>query len=108
VLEAVGPEYSAFGHARISTFSGRATILGWPGHERQWEHDPSSREADVRRLYTTGDLTAARTLLARYGLDYVVAGPIERADYGDTGLAKWDELGRRVFDRAGTTVWALG
>jgi hypothetical protein len=36
-----------------------------------------------------------------------VVGPIERADYGDAGLAKWDQLGRRVFDRDGTTVWEL-
>ena len=39
---------------------------------------------------------------------YVVVGPIERADYGDAGIAKWDELGRRVFDRDGTAVWDLG
>ena len=33
--------------ARISTFTGRATVLGWPGHELQWDHEPGSREADV-------------------------------------------------------------
>jgi hypothetical protein len=41
-------------------------------------------------------------------VDYVVVGPIERTDYGDAGLAKWDRLGRRVFDRDGTTVWVIG
>ena len=45
VLEAVGPDYSAFGHARISTFTGRPTVLGWGGHEVQWEHDPGGRDA---------------------------------------------------------------
>ena len=60
VLEAVGEDYSAFGHARISTFTGRATVLGWPGHELQWDHEPGSREADVRTLYTTTSLTTAR------------------------------------------------
>jgi YYY domain-containing protein len=107
VLEAVGEDYSAFGHARISTFTGRATVLGWAGHELQWSHDPGTRGADVQRLYTTTDLAAARALIARYGVDYAVAGPIERTDYGDAGLAKWDTLGRRVLDRDGTTVWAL-
>ena len=29
----------AFGHARISTFTGLPTVLGWPGHELQWGHD---------------------------------------------------------------------
>ena len=108
VLEAVGEDYSAFGHARISTFTGRATVLGWPGHELQWDHEPGSREEDVRQLYTTDDLAQARELIARYGVDYVVFGPIERTTYGDAGLGKWDTLGERVFERDGTTIWRLG
>jgi YYY domain-containing protein len=108
VLEAVGEDYSAFGHGRISTFTGRPTVLGWGGHELQWDHQPGSREADVQRLYTTTDLAAARELIGRYRVGYVVFGPIERTTYGDTGLAKWDELGTKVFDQAGTTVWRVG
>jgi uncharacterized membrane protein len=107
VLEAVGEDYSAFGHARMSTFTGRATVLGWPGHELQWDHEPGSREDDVRRLYVTTDLDEARDLIGRYGIDYVVYGPIERTTYGDAGLAKWDQLGEQVFEREGTTVWRL-
>ena len=68
---------------------------------------PGSRRADVDLLYTTPDVAVARSLLERYDVRYVVVGPIERADHGDAGLAKWDELGRRVFDRDGTTVWQL-
>jgi YYY domain-containing protein len=107
VLEAVGDDYSAFGHGRISTFTGRATVLGWPGHELQWDHEPGSRAEDVRALYTTDDLDQARELIGRYGIDYVVFGPIERTTYGDAGLAKWDRLGERVFERDGTTIWRL-
>ncbi len=107
VLEAVGDDYSAFGHGRISTFTGRATVLGWPGHELQWDHEPGGRAEDVRTLYTTDDLEQARELIGRYGIDYVVHGPIERTTYSDAGLGKWDELGERVFDRDGTTIWQL-
>ncbi len=107
VLESVGDDYSAFGHARISTFTGLPTVMGWTGHELQWAHDPGTRRADVDRLYETPDAAVARPLLERYGVRYVVVGPIERADHGDAGLAKWDQLGRRVFDRDGTTVWEL-
>jgi YYY domain-containing protein len=107
VLESVGDDYSAFGHARISTFTGLPTVLGWPGHELQWAHDPGTRRADVERMYRTTDPAEARALLARYHVRYVVVGPIERADHGDAGVAKWDQLGRRVFDRDGTTVWQL-
>jgi YYY domain-containing protein len=107
VLEAVGDDYSAFGHARISTFTGRATVLGWAGHELQWDHEPGRRADDVRALYRTEDLAEARELIGRYGIDYVVHGPIERTTYGDAGLAKWDQLGERVFDQGGTTIWRL-
>ena len=107
VLEAVGEDYSAFGHARISTFTGRATVLGWAGHEVQWDHQPGGREADVKALYTTTDLVRARELISRYRVGYVVFGPIERTTYGDTGLIKWDQLGTKVFDQAGTAVWRL-
>jgi YYY domain-containing protein len=107
VLEAVGEDYSAFGHGRISTFTGRPTVLGWAGHELQWGHEAGSREEDVRTLYRTDDLQEARELIARYGIDYVVYGPIERTTYGDAGLAKWDELGERVFERDGTTIWQI-
>jgi YYY domain-containing protein len=107
VLEAVGDDYSAFGHARISTFTGRPTVLGWPGHELQWDHEPGTREADVRRLYRTTDVTEARELIARFDVAYIVHGPIERTTYGDAGLAKWDVLGTKVLDRGGTAVWRL-
>ena len=43
------------------------------------------------------------------GLWLAVLSPaaLERADHGRAGEAKWDALGRRVYDRAGTTVWDL-
>jgi uncharacterized membrane protein len=107
VLEAVGEDYSAFGHARISTFTGRPTVLGWAGHEVQWDHDPGDREADVRELYTTRDLATARGLIDRYRVRFVVVGPIERTTYGDAGDAKWDTLGERVLEREGTVLWRL-
>ena len=107
VLEAVGDDYSAFGHARISTFTGLPTVMGWPGHELQWAHDPGTRRQDVEEIYRAPDEATARPLLDKYGVRYVVVGPLERTTYGDAGIAKWDRLGRRVFDRDGTTVWEL-
>jgi len=107
VLEAVGDDYSEFGHARISTFSGRPAVLGWEGHELQWGHDPGTRRADVAEMYRTPFPGVAGRLLRRYGVEYVVAGPLERADYGEDGLEKFDALGERVLDRDGTTMWKL-
>jgi uncharacterized membrane protein len=105
VLEAVGDDYSAFGHARISTFSGRPAVLGWIGHEVQWGHDPAARREEVRAIYTATAPNAARILLERHRVSYAVIGPLERTDYGEaTVLAS---LGRKVFDRDGTEVYAL-
>jgi uncharacterized membrane protein len=108
VLEAVGEDYSAFGHGRISTFTGLPTLLGWPGHERQWGHDVGRRADEVARAYSSPNAAGALDVLRRYGVRYVVVGPLERTDYGDGGVAKWDDLGRRVYDADGTTVWELG
>jgi len=107
VLEAFGDDYSQFGAARLSTFTGRPTVIGWAGHELQWDHDAGSRPADVKTLYTTTDLATARNLIGRYGISYVVVGPLEHTTYGDAGDAKWAQLGRRVFSRSGTTVYKL-
>ena len=107
ILEAFGDDYSAFGHARISTFTGRPAVIGWAGHEVQWQHDPGSRSADVQTLYTTADAEAARALIDRYGIRYVVHGPIEQTTYGDAGLVKWDQLGKRVYENEGTTIWEI-
>jgi YYY domain-containing protein len=107
VLEAFGDDYSAFGHGRISTFTGLATVIGWAGHELQWQHDPGTRSADVQTLYTTPDAAVARALIDKYGIRYVVFGPIEQTTYGDAGVGKWDQLGRKVYSAEGTTVWDL-
>ena len=38
----------------------KVTVLGWPGHELQWDHDPGTRRSDVQRIYRTPDAAAAR------------------------------------------------
>jgi len=107
VLETVGQDYSALGHARISTFTGLPTVLGWAGHERQWGHEVGTRRADVDALYRTPDPAAARVLLDRYAVTHVVLGPLEASDHGDAGVAKWPALARRVFAREGTEVYEV-
>ena len=58
VAEAVGPgggQYSEY--ARVATFTGMPTVLGWSGHEGQWR-DASlqgTRANDIETLYTTSD-----------------------------------------------------
>jgi YYY domain-containing protein len=105
VLEAVGDDYSAFGHARISTYTGLQTVLGWAGHELQYRHPVDNRREDVKAIYTGTDPAAVKALLDRYAVGYVVVGPLERADYGDARTV--GSLGRKVLDREGTVVYEL-
>jgi hypothetical protein len=64
--------------------SGRRSLMGYPGHV--WSHglDPGPREADIKRMYAGGPEAAG--LLARYGIDYVAVGPIERFQMGANEL----------------------
>jgi YYY domain-containing protein len=104
VLEAVGDSYS--GAARVSARTGLATVLGWPGHERQWGRAGtllSQRQTDVDRAYSTPSLEEAITILRQYDVTYVFVGSVERETYSAEGLLKF-ETGLPVVFRADDTV----
>jgi uncharacterized membrane protein len=82
VVEAVGGSYTEF--ARIATYSGQPTVLGWPGHESQWRggyREMGSRNDDIKRLYETANWAEAEAILQQYGIHYVYIGSLERATY---------------------------
>ena len=88
--------------ARVSSSTGRPTIIGWIGHERQWRRSDlhpelDQRLSDVRTLYETTDPLEAAEILANYEADYVVVGSRERNAYGTQGIAKFAGLGLLVF-----------
>ncbi len=107
VLETVGPDFDPAGAARVSTFTGLPTVMGWAGHEIQWGHDPGRRPADVATIYGTRNLDRARALLRRYSVRYVFVGSLERRRYPARALAKFGRLGKVVFSRRGTSVYQL-
>jgi YYY domain-containing protein len=108
LVEGVGPDYSPAGHARVSTFTGLPTVLGWAGHELQWGHDPGHRASDVTTLYQTRDLDLARELLERYGIRYVFVGSLEQRQYPAVGLVKFAQLGRVAFRSGPTLIYDVG
>ncbi len=85
IVEAVHPQggqYTEF--ARISTYSGLPTVLGWVGHESQWRGSDESfrgRQADIELFYTTRDWNQAQAILHKYGIRYVILGQRERSVY---------------------------
>jgi uncharacterized membrane protein len=79
VVEAIGGSYSNY--ARISTYSGLSTVLGWPGHESQWRGgvaEQGSRNEDVVTLYTTSKWDLANEIIRKYDIRYIYIGTLER------------------------------
>ncbi|MFL7813857.1 MAG: DUF2298 domain-containing protein [Anaerolineales bacterium] len=83
IAEAVGGSYSTE-HARMATYTGYPTILGWDFHEVQWRGGwdlVMLRKEDVATLYCTTQWETARSLLEKYQVSYVVVGNIEYSTY---------------------------
>jgi hypothetical protein len=57
--------------------SGRRSLMGYGGHLWSQGVDYSARESEVRRVYAGAP--DAEQVLAKYGVEYVVVSPLERA-----------------------------
>jgi YYY domain-containing protein len=82
VAEAIGGSYS--GYARVSTFSGLPSALGWPGHEMQWRGgltEIGNRESDIQLLFETHEWMSANEIINKYAIKYVFIGGLERSKY---------------------------
>ena len=102
ILEATKPDASYSDYARISTYSGLPTVLGWPMHEGQWRgtYEPQgTRQDDIRRLYETPSWEEAQAILLQYGIRYVCVGTLERYTY---------HLDERKFQRHLVSVFQQG
>ena len=95
ILEAWGGQYTEF--ARIASFTGIPTVIGWPGHELQWRgsgDEAGRRQADVDTIYETTDIELAKELMAKYNVEYVYVGALERDKHAKSpeGLDKFNEF----------------
>ncbi|MFN5341227.1 MAG: DUF2298 domain-containing protein [Roseiflexaceae bacterium] len=104
--------------ARIATYTGLPTLLGWPWHETQQRSVTdvgnvlNARQNAVRRWYS--ELDSAKTFeeLQAYGVEYVYVGRMERALYGEqTGVA-FTELANtgkitEVFRQGETVIYQV-
>jgi uncharacterized membrane protein len=108
IAEAVGADYNSSGYARVSTFTGLSSVIGWPGHEIEWGHEPGTRPQDVKTLYTTTNLAEAKAIIQRYHIDLIFVGSLEQEDYPGPGLGKFSRLGRVLFHRDHVTIYEVG
>ncbi len=85
MVEAVSPTGGSYsGFARISTFSGMPTVLGWVGHVLQWRggsEEMGTRQNDITRLYSTTSWEDAHAIIETYNIRYIYIGDLERSTY---------------------------
>jgi tetratricopeptide (TPR) repeat protein len=84
---------------RIAANTGVPTVLG---RLHQDEQRPGvlvqERDTDVKTLFSTSDTSIALQILAKYHVDYVYVGPIERLLYAEPGAAKWEQMHGQSLD----------
>lgn len=88
VVEGKGASYYA-NYNRMSTLTGRPTLLGWDGHESQWRGKAYGEMAQGRvealaTLYHSLSPEEITQILNTWQIDYVYVGPTERSQYGIT------------------------
>jgi YYY domain-containing protein len=106
ILEAVGGQYSSGG--RVSVHTGLPTVLGWAGHELQWRGatpEPTIRESDIEKMYTSHVWSETQALLDKYDIEYVVVGPLEVNTYGQVAATKFERTLELVFQGEGARVY---
>ena len=84
--------------------TGRQSLLGYPGHIWSRGLDYAPREQDIRLIYAGGQ--EAESLLARYGVDYVLVSPIERNHQPDVEYVN-DEFFTRFTEVAAAGDYRL-
>jgi YYY domain-containing protein len=105
IAEAIGGSYSNF--ARISTYTGLQTVLGWPGHEAQWRGDytpQGSRNTDIIKLYTTPRWEEAQTIIAQYNIRYIYIGVLERTSM-PVKEEKFQAHLKPIFQQGGVVIY---
>jgi uncharacterized membrane protein len=106
VAEAVKDSYSEY--ARVATFTGMPTVLGWDNHESQWRDYAlqGTRKADIEMLYTTNDWATTQEIINRYNIRYIYVGNLERNTY-NVNEEKFNRFLKPVFQQGSVTVYEV-
>jgi uncharacterized membrane protein len=95
-----------------SIVTGRATLLGWGGHEYQWRGASFSafaagREEAIERIYRPPSTAELDATLRSWSVDYIYLGPEERSRYGVTPDAEslYASVCDLVFENAQVRIY---
>ena len=102
--------------SRMAIYTGMPTIIGWPWHQTQqrfdYRYEIGQRAADVHLAFETTDVETAVDVMKRYGVSYVVVGELERLNYGERGLGKFEGMVEsgllsKVYENPGTAIYQV-
>jgi len=99
ILEAVGSSYTHY--ARVSSWTGLPTVVGWVMHQWQWrgEYAPyHALELLVKGVYETGNPDFAKEMLLENKVAYVYIGPLEKQQYPNLDIDTLKLLGEVVYN----------
>jgi YYY domain-containing protein len=109
ILEATGKPYSFFG--RVSSVTGRSTVLGWGNHEALWRDQTwqsiTQRTDDIKKMYEALDKSQVSNLLRTYEVDYVYLGKLERESYAAEGLSMFEKTFPIAYQNAFVTIYRV-
>ncbi|HYG81494.1 MAG TPA: hypothetical protein VD861_13950, partial [Pyrinomonadaceae bacterium] len=96
VKQVAGPRATVLHEPTFDTpvfLTGRRSVMGYPGHIGSHGISWEDRWRDIRRIYAGG--RDAESLLAKYGVEFVVVGPHERRDApaGDDFFSRFELVG---------------
>lgn len=101
--------------SRISIYTGLPTIIGWDWHQTQqrwgFRSQIEERMRDVRVFFGDPGQDRVRGLIAKYNVQYVYVGGVERAYYSAEGLRKFDDMVGTsmdlVYDQDGVKIYRV-
>ena len=97
--------------SRFAVHTGLPSVVGWSWHQRQQQaglaHDRvEERISDVRTIYRTTSVPLARSLIAKYGIQLVIVGELERIYGTSEGLQKFSRMGfAKIYDQEDVQIY---
>lgn len=108
ILEAVGDSYTDYN--RVSMATGLPTIQGWLVHEWLWRgsfDEPGKRASEVKTIYESASISQTKELLEKYFVKYVFVSGLEREKYSQLNESKFEQMGKKVFEKGKTSIYEL-
>jgi len=98
ILEAQGDSYTDYN--RISSFTGLPTVAGWWVHEWLWRGSSDTvgnRIPDIIDIYENFDYEKTKSLIKKYGIEYIIISRLERQKYPNINEEKIKSVAKLIF-----------